>query len=280
MSDDAQADQPIGSCPVCWRRDPYHPQVCDPCRSWLDGLLGDIRIRAEELAQPQAPVRDVRIAPIRGRDGYAIRDPFGNLVLRWRDPVANQQPAAPVPARSTQPRVSGAHERPAPINLTLVDLTLPAWPGSRGPYVRALMGLDDDQIGDLSLATTLNTWTVDWITRRGMREHRPEPSVEVLTGWLRDRLEWACDEHDEIEGFAADIHVYRSALRRMLGLTERPDYKDGVACPKCKGWGLEQRNGSLWVECSLCPAMLSPTEYQQLVHKQAERYEAEGVSAA
>src|SRR5690348_7412425 len=45
----ASTEEPTGSCVLCWRRDPYQPAVCEPCRSWLAGLITDLRILHEQL---------------------------------------------------------------------------------------------------------------------------------------------------------------------------------------------------------------------------------------
>lgn len=260
------AEPTPGTCVLC--PDPEHarvahyPPVCDACRSWLSGTIGDTRILAEQLAEPEAQVRDVRVAPVRGKGGYAVRDDHGGLVLRWRDPVANAQPAGPVSTRRRESRVSGTHGAPVPANLTTVDLIRPAWYGSRGPYTRGLLGKDEDQVGDLALATVLEDWVREWRRARSRGEGMPDLTVEAMTRWLASRVQWACDDYPEVRAFADDIQLYRSIMRRMLGMSERPEYKFGVACPKCTQRNLFRKIGSDWVECGSCPAIMSPAEYQ------------------
>jgi ribosomal protein L37AE/L43A len=170
-------------------------------------------------------------------------------------------PAGPIPGKRSAPRVAGSRGAPVPVNLTAVDLSLPARQGTRPLHARAVLGLDEEQVGDLSVATVLETLVIDIIGLRGLGEHRPEPSVDALTRWLADRVEWVCDHHPDLPQFADDLRDCRAALRRALGLVDRDDYKEGVACPKCAQRTLSQRNGHVWVECAACNAMLSPDEY-------------------
>lgn len=250
-------------CVLCPDRVATRPATCNPCRLWLPRVVGDIRILAEQLAAPEAQVRDVRVAPVRDPDApaYALRDDAGRLVLRWRDPVAHAHPAGPVPGLNPQPRVAGSHEPPAPINVGAVDLVSRARPGSLRPHARGVLGLDADQIGEVSLATALEAWVLDWRAVRDRSEMQPEPTVRVMTRWLGDRMEWACDGYPELAAFAEQMRLYCSALRRALGVSERHEYKAGVACPRCKLRTLWRRNGQEWIECASCPAMLSPAEY-------------------
>lgn len=238
-------------CVLCPDRVATRPTVCDPCRLWLPGVVGDIRILAEQLATPEAQVRDVRLAPVRDPDApaYALRDAAGRLVLRWRDPVAHAHPAGPVPGANPQPRVSASHEAPIPINVGAVDLMLPARAGSlRGD-------------GEVSLATALEAWVRHWIWIRAAAERQPAPTVPVMTRWLGDRVGWACDSYPEVAVFTEWMRWYRTALRRALGQSERSEYRRGVSCPKCGQRALWRRNGEEWTTCAACSAMLSPDEY-------------------
>jgi len=237
-------------CVLCPDRLVTRPAVCDPCRSWLPRVVGDIRILAEQLATPEPQVRDNRVAPVRDPDRptHALRDRTGRLVLRWRDPVAHAHPAGPVPGLNPQPRVATSHEAPVPINVSAVDLMLRARPGAAG--------------GDTpSLATALAEWIESWRWTRGLGEAQPLPAVAVMTYWLADRTEWACDTYYHVADFAESMRRYRTALRQVLGLADRPEYKAGVACPKCGQRALWRRNGEEWTTCGSCSAMLSPEEY-------------------
>lgn len=252
-------------CPTR-KRLPNHPPVCDACRSWLPGVLGDIRIHAEQLGQPVLPVRDTRIAPVRDPEDRrrALRTPAGRVVVCWRDPVAHAAPAGDIPGQKIGPRIGYVppKSRP-PLALDPVDLTLRSQPGSLPLYG------GDAQVGFVSVATVLEAWVIDWITARGQREHRPEPTVTVLIPWLVNRLDWACDSYDQLVRFVDDMRGYRSVLRRVLGVSDRDEQKEGVRCQKCRMRTLFRRNGSLWVECGSCPELLSPEEYTTLTSLQA-----------
>jgi hypothetical protein len=263
-------------CTLCPDREriPHHPLICDACRSWLAAMIGDIRILFEQLATLDPTIRDTRIAPVRGRDGHAVRDPAGALVLRWRDPIGHDTPAAPVRGQYTGPRSASIPDSRPPLPLEPVDLTLPARRASRALFARAALGLDNLQVGSLSVATTLQAWADDWAAARALGEHRPEPTVDVLTRWLTNRLDWACGEYEDLPDFATEMRTYRAALRRALGQGRDEEYKDGVACPKCRQMSLHKPNGRIWIECGTCPNILSPEEYRQLAAEQASHVDA------
>lgn len=251
-------------CVLCPDRVVTRPAVCDPCRSWLPRVVGDIRILAEQLATPEPQVRDDRVTPVRDPEHptHALRDRTGRLVLRWRDPVAHAHPAGPVPGLNPQPRVATSHEAPIPINVGAVDLMLPA----------RLRPVGGD--GEASLASALDAWVRDWIWVRNAAERHPSPTVPLLTRWLADRIDWACDAYYGVADFAESVRWYRTALRRVLGVADRPEYKAGVACPKCSQRTLWRRNGEEWTTCASCAAMLSPEEYAAQVstlHRAASR---------
>ncbi len=259
-------------CPDGRYRLPNRPPVCDACRSWLAGLIGDIRILAEQLVAPEAPLRDLRAAPMLEPgwvDGHAIhdrhaaRDKDGALVLRWRDPLGTAVPAGTTTGQHGGPRVASAPGSRPPTGLDRIDLAAPArLPNPvRGLsyYPRSLW--PEDQVGHQSIATMLDEWVREWVATRARGEHLPTATVDALTRWLAHRVEWACDEHPAIGDFAAEMRHLRSDLRGILGLSERPDYLTGVPCPQCDLLALYRRNGSVWVECSNCPNLLSPEEY-------------------
>lgn len=261
-------DQPTGTCVLCWRREPYRPPVCDACRSWLAGLIGDLRILHEQLTTPVPVVRDVKEWPLVNAVGqrhfpdWAQRD---GKPLQHRDPIGTRLPAAPIPGPPTGPRASTIPGSRPPLPLGPIDLTLPARHGSIRPHTRGILGLDTDQGGRLSLATSLDSWVREFIRARAQGEHQPAPTVDVLTRWLADRTDWACDSFEQVADFAADLAGYRATLRHTLGLADLPEYKHGVACPQCDSRTLYRRNGCAWIECGSCPHILSPEEFAALV---------------
>lgn len=195
--------EPSG-CVVCRRpgRIPHRPPVCTGDRRAIDGWLAEI---PDLYAHAQAI-------------GYVLRDVRGVRVddqgqHQHYDPVANVLPSGPLRRSGGGPRVSGSPSRAVPADLTMVDLTLPARQGSRGPYVRGILGLDLDQHGVLSVATDLETICREWIRQPWCRvDHLPKPDVTSMVEWLRTHLNDACD-HDE--GIKDVADVIRS-LRYML----------------------------------------------------------------
>lgn len=142
-----------------------------------------------------------------------------------------------------------------------------------------------DQIGYLPLAAVLDSWVRDWREARHLGEGLPDANVYGMCQWLHTRIDWACDEHEVVVQFAEEIRDYRSTMAGILGRIDVPDYKVGVACPKCDARALYRRiggvidsatgqpvrDGSLWVECAECPAILSPDEYAEGVAEQVDR---------
>lgn len=268
--DTVPVEQSVGSCVLCVRRDPHHGDVCDACRSWLLGLLVDLRILHEQATITPPPARDGTDWPALDRNLPGEPGEWQNRqpapLMRNGFPVmARNLEASPIPGQPAGPRANSKPASRPPIPLDPIDLTAAARPGSRAPHARGQLGLDPDQAGHLSLATTLETWVRDWILLRARGENRPEPTVKTMTRWLADRTDWACDEHPAIDEFTTDLQAYRSALRGILGLIDVPEYKRGVACPKCDERTLYRRNGCEYIECGTCPAMLTPDEYDTTV---------------
>lgn len=232
-------------------------------------MLEDVRLYAAELAAPVDLVPDVR----------TVAAPFGPRLKQWveldpddhvhrRDYVAARLPSGSNGNKTGTGPLSGSRHAPIPISPDRIDVLGPTRQGSRGPQVRGVLGVDNDQVGHLSLATTLETWIRDWCERRDQGEGGPVMRVDQMCQWLYNRLDWACSEHPAIDEFADEIRSYRSTMVGLLGLIEKVDYKDGIACPKCNERALFQRaggvrDGSLWIECGRCPAILSPVEYAE-----------------
>jgi hypothetical protein len=168
------------ACVVCRnpRRIPNRPPVCDGCREALCSHLGEI------------PTLFARLDSARIGSG-------------------------------TGPKVSGSKEPPLPLNEDNVDLALPARIGSvdirmRGDW--ALKGGDPLQVGYLPIATELDFWVRDWITHDWCPgNHLPAPTVSTLAGWLRVRLDDACDQHPAIDEFAGKLKSLRRALVHAVG---------------------------------------------------------------
>lgn len=246
-------------CVLCPDRGrvPYRPPVCGACRSWLPGIIADLRILVEELTTTPPVITDRRVVP--------VLDLAGREVPLW-DPVIHAVPAAPIRGQRGGPRVFAAPpESTPPTSLDPIDLVLPARPGS----LWAADPGDGTRVGGVSVATVLQAWARDWRTLRARGEGNPEPTVVVLTRWLSERADWACDDYPHLVDFAADVRFYRWELRRVLGRIDGPEYKRGVACPKCGLRALYRKPAGDWIECAGCPNILSPEEYTATVGAQA-----------
>lgn len=215
----------------------------------------------QSLADP-CPVC-VRRPPRRAQVCDACRSRTRHQLTAIPDLLADLDPQG---AGAIRVNVTGSPTAPVPVNLAVLDVLAPARPGSLGPYTRALAGADHDQTGPLSTATLLDHWARDWAAHRAVGEHLPVPTVPVLTGWLRTRLDDACDDHPAIAEFAVDIHEHHRLLHVMGGDLDLPEYKGGIPCRRCDTVGsLYHQNGSDWIECSVCPDLVSPAEYDRWI---------------
>jgi hypothetical protein len=112
------------------------------------------------------------------------------------------------------PKVSGSREAPIPIRVDVVDLTLTARNG-------VVIDGYGDQTGAQSVATILDQWVRDWRDTLWPDHSLPNPTVVELVGWLRNRLEVACDSHPAIDEFAAEVRALRRTLLAALGRSQR-----------------------------------------------------------
>jgi hypothetical protein len=239
-------EQPTGSCPCCRRRDPREGFACGPCRSKLRSWLGEIPDLWQQLLAEEPEVRDVRVVRLR-EDGTEETVHY--------DHVANVFPAGPSSYPSRSGPVSGSPERRLPIDTDRIDLTSPGgWPEQ----------LDEDQIGHIPVWMTLQTWARDWSTFRAMGE-AGDQTVPGLCHWMWERVDDMCDEHEAIDEAFQDIRRLYGTLYAQLGLFEKPDYKYGVPCRQCNALALVRHNGSDFVECGECPAVLTPAEFDTWV---------------
>jgi hypothetical protein len=184
-------------------------------------------------------------------------------VLRDIGELHPQLHDALTPTTSGGERVTGTPEAPLPLAVGPLDLTMPA---------RALALTDagkearDDQIGELSVASRLDSWVDDWRTILP-REGRPLPTVARLVQWLRDRLERACDLHEAIDEFAAEMRQIRRTMLAVLGqLPARPE-RVWVPCRNCDQLTLYRWPGDDRVRCEDddCALVLYPDEYERWI---------------
>lgn len=159
-------------------------------------------------------------------------------------------------------RVSGTRNPPAPINLDSVDLSGPARPAALRLAARAILDGDEDAVGHLSIATTLDAMARDWRDVLSPAEHLPVPTVLALAQWLANRLEQACDTHPAIDEDATTLKHLRATLRAQLGeQPQRPQPLYGIPCPKCDLRALYRDTD--WIACSNCGQLTSEQEYRQ-----------------
>lgn len=244
-------------------------QVCDACRSRLRRWLAEIPDLCADLAADDPAGSNFALDHRADPDHNPVDHPYertdpdtGRVWRHVLDPLG-VLPPGPLRGAHAGGKVSGSAHPSAPANLAALDLLAAARHGSRAPHARGVLGMDEEQIGDLSVATVLDTWVRDWREVRGRGEGLPEPTVAALCRWLADRCEWACDEHPAVDEFAAELRDVRSALYARLGLYDVPDYKRGVPCRGCGHLTLVRKSGSDWVECETdgCGELYSPQEY-------------------
>jgi hypothetical protein len=137
------------------------------------------------------------------------------------------------PGGSNTEKVSGSREAPIGARVDVLDQVLPVTALTHEP-IRANI---PDQIGSASTATVLDAIALEWLdTRRarGLREHRPVPTVANLCAWLTDRLDWACERlPDSIDSHALELKQLVGRLYALNGNTRSREAEPLPATP-CK----------------------------------------------
>lgn len=220
-----------GNCVTCSRRPAELGYTCQPCCTSLVSLLTEL----PEL--------------------YAL---LGDVPDR-QDAMS----AGPVRAVATGPRVGGGSvEAAAPVDLTVLDLTAPSRMAARALAARGALGLDDDQIGDLSVPTTLDTLVRDWRDVLYPTSPLPGATVVEMCRWLADRVPAACERHPAIDEAADELRQLRARIRGVAGYSDRPELVPG-RCPKCRWKALHRLPGDGWIRCGneeQCGALWTPEE--------------------
>jgi len=156
------------------------------------------------------------------------------------------------PTGSAGEKVTGSREAPIGARVDVLDQILPVSMFSDEP----IRDLYRDQIGDAPAAAVLDAIAKDWLdTRRarGLREHRPVPTVVNLTGWLAGRLDWACERlPDSIGDNAAEIRALCGRLHSLNGNTRSrdPEPLPATPCKKCGHIALVRVDGQ--TVCTNC----------------------------
>lgn len=209
---------------------------------------------------PELLAEIVELYALAPADAYVVRDGRGERVddngRRWPhyDHVANTLATGPVRSTAGGPVISGSANPPVPANLDLVDLHAPARVPNPTAAGRAWWR---DQVGALSVPTTLDSWVRYWRESLFTDHHLPVPTVVELVGWLRNRVDIACDRHPAVDEFAAELRSLRGTLLSALGRAFRPGDPVGT-CPVMVG-DTERCGTALyadpyldWVACGRC----------------------------
>jgi hypothetical protein len=150
------------------------------------------------------------------------------------DPIAADLPAGAL-IKSDGLHVSGSRSPPLPVSIDTLDLAL-------------------------TVPAILDSWARDW---QGYAwAWLPDPTVPLLSAWLTERLEWACDHHPAVDDFADELS---DLTRRMRPRAPQAELKTGVPCRECERLTLFVWPGGDYVECGSCPALLTPLEYGRWV---------------
>jgi hypothetical protein len=159
-------------------------------------------------------------------------------------------PAALMPGSDGGEKVSGSREAPLPLRVDVLDLTMPARTMNLTGHGRHHLV---DQVGTIAVASILDTWVRDWAELRG--DHLPVPTVASLAGWMRERLDWACDEHPAIDDWAAEMRALVGSLRAATG--QRTDRRVIGRCPTVDEDSGQPCGATLtadpWIDIIECP---------------------------
>lgn len=169
--------------------------------------------------------------------------------------------AALVPGQSGSERVSGSREAPLPLRVEPLDLAGSADQADRALFARGVLGLDDDQVGSLSVATILQTHCVAMATL--LEVPPPRPDVPVMVSWLSRHLSWAWSGYPEVADLADEVTTLVYSLRTLLNVSRKPIYlKD--PCPSCNHAALKRDPGGGDVECGHCRRTWDHDQFDRL----------------
>lgn len=149
-------------------------------------------------------------------------------------------------------RVSGSRTPPLPFVVDTVDLRLP-------PNVRTVHDAAGDQVGEISIATRLESWARDWQTHDWAT--LPPPTVSGLARWLLIRVDDICDRHPAVDEFAADLRDQLRILRRVNGISGPAFDTLDIPCRRCDCLALIPVAKQDRVECLQCGDLASGEEY-------------------
>lgn len=164
----------------------------------------------------------------------------------------------PMPAGGNSERITGSKEAPLGARVDVLDQQLSLGLHAAEP-IRANIG---DQVGSAPAVVVLDAIATEWLEvrrARGLREHRPVPTVANLCSWLAFRVDWACDRlPDAIDTHAAELKSLVGRLNALNGNTRSREAEPVPATP-CKHCGqiaLVRVDGS--VICTNCSQYSGP----------------------
>lgn len=139
------------------------------------------------------------------------------------------------PAGGDSERVTGSKEPPLGARVDVLDQILALSPKAHDH----INGVRGDQVGSAPAVVVLDAIATEWLEvrrARGLREHRPVPTVANLCSWLAFRVDWACDRlPDAIDTHAAELKGLVGRLYALNGNTRSREAEPVPAtpCGKC-----------------------------------------------
>lgn len=183
----------------------------------------------------------------------------------------------PTPGGGNTERVSGTHEAPIGARVDVLDQQLPLSPRAHDH----IHGIRGDQIGAAPAVVVLDAIASHWLEvrrSRGLREHRPVPTVANLCTWLADRLDWACERlPDSIDTHALELKGLVGRLYSLNGNTRSkdPEPLPATPCKRCGQIALVRVEGQ--TVCTNCSQYSGP--FADLLATEIARVTTQGQAA-
>lgn len=136
-------------------------------------------------------------------------------------------------------------------------------------------GAQSGEIGKGEHQTTLMVlvgWEDDWRSMLG-NEATEKATVPKATRFLRDRLDWAAQQHPAFDAFVEEVRAHRAHLEDVLHDGQRTE--TGAPCNTChrpleRSWGATAKDDGWW--CANCKTALDAAEYVERVSREARRH--------
>lgn len=162
------------------------------------------------------------------------------------------------PASGNAERVTGSKEAPLGARVDVLDQILALSPKAHDH----IHGVRGDQVGAAPTVVVLDAIVSEWLEvrrSRGLREHRPVPTVANLCSWLSFRVDWACDRLPEsIDTHALELKSLVGRLYALNGSTRTKEAEPlpATPCKKCGQIALVSYEGQ--VICTNCSQYSGP----------------------